>query len=51
MSEKYDVNNITSNDTIAKAKEISEIEFNEEQFINNILIVLEKYTNRYPILL
>lgn len=52
MSEKYDVNNITSNDTIEKAKEISEIVFNEEQFTKQHSDrIIEKYTNRYPILL
>lgn len=52
MSEKYDMNNIISNDTVAKAKEISEIVFNEEQFTKQHSDrIINKYLNRYPILL
>ena len=52
MSEKHDINNIISNDIVEKAKEISEIVFNEEQFTKqHSERIINKYLNRYPILL
>jgi GABA(A) receptor-associated protein len=52
MSDKYDMNNLISNDTVEKAKEISEIVFNEEQFTKQHSDrIINKYLNRYPILL